>query len=76
MGSYYNVFQHHHYRDNTSDAVLTDLKAGLGILYLRSGATCRDNGPVNAVDCPETTKDSQQANETLDALELVSEIAD
>ena len=29
MGSYYNVYRQHHYSANTSDAVLTDLKAGL-----------------------------------------------
>ena len=76
MGSYYNVYDRHHYRDNTSDALLTDLKAGLGILYLRSGAACRDNAQTTAVDCPETAGSSQQANETLDALEMVSKIAD
>ena len=71
MGSYYNVFAAHKYSANTSDAVLTDLKAGLDILYLRSGARCRDHGSTTAIDCPDTATTSQQSNETMDALEMV-----
>ena len=72
MGSYYNVYAAHKYRANTSDALLTDLKAGLDILYLRAGPRCRDNGDVQAVDCPENEQTSQQSNETHDALEMAT----
>jgi hypothetical protein len=48
MGSYYNVYKQHKYRENTSDALLTDLQAGLYILYLRGGPKCNAGG-----DCPD-----------------------
>ena len=73
MGSYYNVYRQHHYSANTSDAVLTDLKAGLDILYLRSGPNCRDDGNSQlSIDCPDTASTSQQSNETHDALEFAT----
>lgn len=48
MGSYYNVYKAHKYSENTSDALLTDLQAGLDILYLRGGPRCNAGG-----DCPD-----------------------
>ena len=48
MGSYYNVYKQHKYSENTSDALLTDLQAGLDILYLRGGPKCNAGG-----DCPD-----------------------
>ena len=70
MGSYYNVCRQHHYSANTSEALLTDLKAGLDILYLRSGPQCRDEGSDQVNACPDSAKTSQQSNETHDALEF------
>ena len=48
MGSYYNVYKQHKYSENTSDALLTDLQAGLDILYLRGGPKFNAGG-----DCPD-----------------------
>lgn len=72
MGSYYNVFAAHKYRANTSDALLTDLKAGLDILYLRSGPRCRDESHASSSGCPDTAQTSKQSNETHDALEAAT----
>jgi beta-glucosidase len=71
MGSYYNVFKHHKYRANGSDALLTDLDAGLDILYLRGGPRCRDHG-VDDVNCPDKATTSKEANETHDAFEAAT----
>lgn len=61
MGSYYNVYAAHKYSANTSDALLTDMQAGLDILYLRSGPECRDTrSPAYSKDCPATAATSQQ----------------
>lgn len=66
MGSYYNVYKAHHYRNNTSDAHLTDLHAGMDLLYLRGAPKC-------AVDtCPTSAGSSQQVNKTLEALEAAT----
>jgi beta-glucosidase len=73
MGSYYNVFAHHKYSANASDALLTDLKAGLDILYLRGGPKCRDNKSENhPIDCPDTATTTLQSNETHDAFEMAT----
>lgn len=66
------VYKAHKYSANTSDALLTDLRAGLDILYLRGGPRCRDHASAHAVDCPATAKTTQQSNETHEALEMAT----
>jgi beta-glucosidase-like glycosyl hydrolase len=72
MGSYYNVYAKHHYSANTSDALLTDLHAGLDILYLRGGPSCLDKFDTSTPGCPDNARTSQQANETHDAFEAAT----
>ena len=75
MGSYYNVFAAHKYRANTSDALLTDLQAGLDILYLRGGPRCRDHMDSLAPypdNCPDDASTTQQSNETHEAFEMAT----
>lgn len=52
---------------------MTDLHAGLDILYLRGGPKCRGRGGVTAPNCPETPASSQQVNETREALEAATD---
>ena len=74
MGSYWAVYAKHKYRANTSDALLTDLAAGLDILYLRGGPQCRDSGKGHdaAPGCPDVATTTQQSNETWEALEMAT----
>jgi beta-glucosidase len=73
MGSYYNVFAAHKYSANTSDALLTDLQAGLDILYLRGGPQCRDaHSQSHPANCPDNAGTTQQSNETHEAFEMAT----
>ena len=72
MGSYWNFYHAHKYSTNTSDALLTDLQAGLDILYLRGGPHCRGRKGNTAADCADTAGTTQQANETHDAFEFAT----
>ena len=77
MGTYYNVYAAHHYKNcnSTAQALYEDLGAGLGILYERSGKHCL---PYN-VNCSCLTRQntscaiSSYSAETYNALNAATD---
>jgi beta-glucosidase len=77
MGTYYEVFEAHHYKgcNSTAQALYEDLGAGLGILYERSGKHC---APYN-INCScvspqnKSCTISSESAETYDALNAATD---